>query len=285
MVKYTSPFIPPKAIEIVYRNELYKLIKSMIKDYKSVLEIYKKKQGQLSMDADTWVTTDIENKMKGLGKKWGEKFAEYANSHSKSYVNRLLKMSNTQLKSVLKGWLADEQLTLIGQVIPVPVRQVVKASVEYNVSLVKSIASKYHDRVFGALMRSITGGGSLKELQQELLKSGARSLRDAKLISYDQTRKVYSSITLHSCQHYGIKKMMWRHSHADKHPRNFHITKWDGISSPQDPNGLDGLIFDLNNPPLIQRQSTTKTGKVIPARYGFPTDLINCTCYMRAVLE
>lgn len=274
--------MPPKAPEILYRNELYKMIKAMAKDYKAVITIYKDKRGQLGLDDDagTWVTTDITKKMKELGKKWGDRFNKYAETHSKAYVNKLLKMSNTQLKSVLKDWLADTQLVLIGQTIPAPVRQVIKASIEYNVSLISSIATRYHDKVFGALMRSVTGGGSLKQLEQEIDKYKRKEYVSAKLIAYDQTRKVYGAITLKSCQHYGIKKMMWRHSHADKKPRPLHIAKWDGVSSPQDPNGLDGLIFDIDKPPLIQR-ATAKT----PAIYGYPTDLINCTCYMRAVME
>ncbi len=189
-------------------------------------------------------------------------------------------MSNLQLKSVLKDWLADEQLKLIGHVIPAPVRQVVKASVEYNVSLISSIASEYHEKVFGALMRSITGGGSLKDLTAQINKYGVKEMWRAKLIANDQTRKTYAAIQIQSCKHYGVTKMQWRHSYGDKHPRDFHIRKWDGVSTPDNPNGLNGLIFDIDKPPLIQR-ATAKT----PDIYGYPTDLINCTCYMRAVME
>lgn len=280
MTRYSQPFVPPKAPEILYRNELYRLIKAMAKDYKSVIALYRAKQGQISMDADTWVTTDVQAKMKALGKKWGERFAAYAQTHSKKFVDKLLRMSNTQLKSTLKGWLADTQLELVGNVIPTPVKQVVKASVAYNVELITSVAAEYHNRVYGALMRSITGNGSLKDLQTQIYKYGNMSLRRAKLISYDQTRKVYASITLHTAQHYGVQKMQWMHSHADKVPRPMHIRKWDGVSSPDDPNGLDGLIFDINHPPLIQRAE----GK-LPEVHGYPTDLIGCTCVMRAVME
>lgn len=280
ITKTSSPFIIPKAPEILYRAELIKLIKAMIKDYRGVIAIYKAKQGQVAMDADTWVTTDIQEKMNALGSKWGKKFKEYAETHSPKYVNKLLRMSNLQVKSILKDWFADTRLELIGQVIPKPIRQVVKASVSYNVSLISSIATEYHEKVFGALMRSITGGGSLKDLTQQINKYGVKEMWRAKLIANDQTRKVYTSITLHNCQHLGIRKMMWKHSHADKHPRDFHIRKWDGVSSPDNPNGLDGLIFDIDKPPLIQRAKGKQ--KEI---HGYPTDLINCTCYMRAVLE
>ena len=281
MTRYSQPFVPPKAPEILYRNELYRLIKAMAKDYKSVIALYRAKQGQISMDADTWITTDVQAKMKALGKKWGERFAAYAKTHSPKFVDKLLRMSNTQLKSTLKGWLADTQLELVGNVIPTPVKQVVKASVAYNVELITSVAAEYHNRVYGALMRSITGNGSLKDLQTQIYKYGNMSLRRAKLISYDQTRKVYASITLHTAQHYGVQKMQWMHSMADKHPRDMHIRKFDGdYSNYPYVNGLNGLIFDLNAPPVIQRAEGNK-----PEIRGYPTDLINCTCLMRAVLD
>ena len=281
MIKYSSPFMVPKAPEIVYRNELYKLIKAMIKDYKALIPIYRDKKEQVAMDAEgTWLTTEITEKMKKLGNKWAEKFGEYADTHSKKYVEKLARMSATQIKFILKDWLADERLELFGQVIPNQIKQVMKAHIEQNVSLIKSIAPQYHERVFGTIMRSITGNGSIRRVRDSIFKYGNMSMRRAKMIANDQTRKVYSNITLHNCQHLGIRKMMWKHSHAVKDPRHLHIRKWDGVSSPQNPNGLDGLIFDIDKPPLIQ-EATAKS----PAIYGYPTDLPNCSCYMRAVLE
>ncbi len=83
MIKYSQALIPPKAPEILYRNELYKMIKAMIKDYKSVVAIYRDKRHQLGMDADngSWLTTDITKRMNELGKKWGERFGKYDETH------------------------------------------------------------------------------------------------------------------------------------------------------------------------------------------------------------
>ena len=286
MIRISKPFTVPKAPEVLYRNELYALIKAMIKDYKSVLTIYKNKQDQIAMDAEgSWLTTDIIDKMDKLGSKWSKRFREYAEKHSKNFVNKMLRMSNTQIKSILKDWFADKRLELIGEVIPTELKQVMKADTAYNVSLISSIAPQYHERVFGSVMRSITGGGSLKQLTMEIYRYGNMEMRRAKLIALDQTRKVYSNITLHNCQRLGIQKMQWLHSHAVRDPRPLHIRKWDGKSSPQNPNGLDGLIFDINEPPLIQEATVGRNGKVRPAIYGYPTQLPNCSCVMVAVME
>lgn len=281
MVKTSNLFVTPKAPEIKYRNELYKLIKAMCQDYKVVLGIYKDKKEQIAMDADrTWLSTALTEKLDKLGAKWSKRFEEFAKEYSPRFVKSILRLSNTQIKSVLKDWFADKRLELIGEVIPQEVRQVVNANIQYNVSLISSIAPQYHERVLGAAMRSITGGGSVKQLSTEIYRYGNMSIRRAKNIALDQTRKAYNSITLHNCSRLGIQKMQWVHSHARKEPRPLHIRKWDGISSPQNPNGLDGLIFDIDKPPLIQEAK----GKQ-PAIYGYPTQLPNCGCFMRAIIE
>lgn len=281
MIKTSSPFNVPKAPEILYRNELYTLITAMIKDYKSLLKIYDSKREQIAMDAKgTWLTTEVKEKLSKLGSKWAKRFEEYANTHSKKFVNKIAKMSATQVKMVLKNWFADERLQLFGQQIPTEIKQVMNAHIEQNVSLITSIAPQYHERILGSVMRSISGGGSIKQLTIEMSRYGNMSMRRAKLIANDQTRKVYSNITLHNCERLGIKKMKWLHSGAGKHPRDLHKTKWDGKSSPQNPNGLNGLIFDIDKPPLIQKANGNT-----PAVYGYPTDLPNCRCVMVAVLE
>lgn len=281
MIKTSQPFTVPKAPEIQYRNKLYALIKAMCKDYKSVLTVYKDKKDQVAMDADgTWLSTAMTAKLNSLGSEWKKRFEEFAKKYSPRYVNSILRLSNTQIKSILKDWYSTKRLELIGTTVPVELRQVVNANIAYNVSLISSIAIQYHERVLGSVMRSITGGGSLKQLTMEIYRYGGMSMRRAKLIAQDQTRKAYTAITIHNCKRLGIQKMQWYHSNAVKEPRPLHIARWDGKSSPQDPNGLNGIIFELDKPPLIQRAK----GK-LPEVHGYPTQLVGCRCGMRAVIE
>ena len=137
MIKVSKPFIVPKAPEIQYRNKLYQLIKAMCRDYKAVIGIYRDKKEQVAMDADrTWLSTDMNAKLDSLGAKWSKRFEEFAKDYSPRYVKSILRLSNTQIKSVLKDWFADKRLELFGQVIPNEVRQVVNADIAYNVSLI-----------------------------------------------------------------------------------------------------------------------------------------------------
>lgn len=291
MIKTSKPFTVPKAPEILYRNELYKMIKAMIKDYKSVLGIYRDKQGQVAMDAEgTWLITDVNKKLDELGRKWGKNFEIFAKAHSKKFVEKMLRLTNTQIKQVMKDWFADNRLELFGQVIPTELKQIMKADITYNVSLIKSIAPQYHDRVLGAVMRSVNGGGSFKQLTLEIAKYrmlskeitqyGKMEMRRARLIAADQTAKVYNHLILNDCRRLGAKKMKWFHTGA-REPRILHITKFNGdYSNYPHVNGLNGLVFDIDNPPVIQE----KKGKQ-PEKTGYPSDLPFCHCSWRSVFE
>ena len=161
----------------------------MCRDYKSVIGIYREKKDQVAMDADgTWLSTAETAKLESLGAKWSKKFEEFAKDYSPRYVKSILRMSNTQIKSVLKDWFADKRFELFGNVIPVELQQVIKADTAYNISLITDIAHQYHNRVLGSVMRSITGGGSLKQLTMELHRYGIQELSRAKRIAADQTQ-------------------------------------------------------------------------------------------------
>ena len=73
--KRNKPLVPPYAMELQYRKELYALIASMAKDFSTILTIYRKKKDEIAMDAE-WLTTDIQNRLKKLGSKWEERFKQ-----------------------------------------------------------------------------------------------------------------------------------------------------------------------------------------------------------------
>lgn len=279
MIKKTidfKPLIPSKAIANVYSRELSKLITDMVRDYRSLLTIYKDKRGQIVGD-DAWLTTDVEQRFSRLGKKWQKRFEEYAKNKSPAFIRKILKQTDLQLKSTLKDYFAQEKFTLFGDVIPEPLRQVMKAHVAENVALITSIPLQYAERVKGAVYRAITGAGTLKDLTKELRKYGQMSLRRAKLIAGDQTRKAFTTLAVKRMEQVGISKYKWVHTGAGKTHREYHKRRWDGKSGLKDgqPNGLNGFIFDLQHLPVIDK----KTGE-----RGLPNQLPYCHCLMAPVI-
>ena len=284
--------VAPEAIGIVYSRDFRNLVKQMIKDYKSLIAIYRSKKDQIAIDADekktnsaygqVWLTTEIQERLHKLGKKWEEKFAVWAENQSPAVVKKVLKATDTQIKRALIHFYSGERLELIGQVIPTPLKQSMKMHIIENVSLIKSVQSQYHERIVGAVSRSITNAGSIKSLTEEIYKYGDMSLRRANLISLDQTRKMYSNLTIRRFEQVGVTKVKWMHTHAGKTDRPYHLRKWDGVSGLDDqhPNGLNGFVFDIDKPPVIQEATKTQ-----PEIRGYPAQLPFCHCIMRAVVE
>lgn len=276
MIQQNKPVKAPYAMELQYRKELYALIEGMDKDFRTILNIYRKKQNQVAMDS-SMLSTDIQDKVKKLGYRWQNKFNSYADQIAKKRVEKTLKQSDSQLKTILALYFTLQGITEIFKTIPDPLEQVMKVNTEENISLVKSIPEQYIKRVQTHITNIINGAGGWVDLRKEIIKSKDITLRRAKMIARDQTNKVFNAVTLRRFEQLGITKVKWKHSHADKDPRAYHIRSWDEHSGIDDghPNGLDGFIFDLNNPPIIDE----KTGQ-----RGFPGTLINCSCMMIPVI-
>lgn len=276
--------VPPEATALVYSRDLRKLVKEMIKDYKSLIGIYREKKDQIAIDDEkgSWLTTDIQARLHKLGSKWEKKFIEFAEYNSPKVVKKVLKSTDLQLKRALVHFFSNERLELIGDnVIPNSLKQVMNAHIIENVSLIKSIQSQYHKRIVGEITRSITSAGSIQELAEVISKYNKKGLDRAKLIAEDQTRKMYSTMNLQRFQQLGIKKVQWLHTHLKETSRPYHIRKWDGdYSNYPHVNGLNGLIFDINNPPVIQEATKSQ-----PEIRGYPAQLPFCRCIMRAIID
>lgn len=268
--------VPPYAMQVQYTRELQSLVKAMVKDFKTLVEIYRNKKPQLAMDAE-WLSTDVQNRLKRLGDKWQERFNKYAENATPERVNNLLKQTDWQLKQSLKNYLAEEQLTLIGTVIPIKLRQVMTINIAENVSLIKSIPEQFHKSIQTIIANVVNGNAGWKQLQREIAHRGEMTMKRAKLIAIDQTNKVFNSLALRRFEQCGVQRVQWFHTYA-KEPRKYHLRKWDGISGLKDghPNGLNGFIFELGNPPIIDE----KTGQ-----RGYPGHLINCHCNMVPITE
>lgn len=275
-------FVPPFAIELAYRRAITKLIRGMIKDYRALFGLYREKKSQMAMDATQgeWLTTAVQERLNKLGKLWDKKFKEFAEAQSVQMVNKVLKSTDLQLKSILKDYFAAERFELLEM--PVALKQVVKAHVAENVALIRSIPSQYLLNVQGALVRAITDNGSIRQFELEVAKYSRKEMSRAKLIAHDQLHKVFTTMVARRCSQLGIKRMMWHHSNVGKEPRPYHKRKWDGVSGVKDghPNGLNGFIFELANLPVIQEAD----GKQKEIR-GLPSQLINCRCFMRPIIE
>lgn len=276
MIQQNKPIYAPFAMQLQYRKELYALIEGMDKDFRTIIKIYRKKQGEIAMD-DSMLSTDIDDKILKLGNRWRTRFSEYARKQAPKRVEKTLKQSDSQIKTVLAAYFTAEGLLDILKHKTQALMQIMKVNTQENISLIESIPDEYIKRVQTTFTNIMNGAGGWVDLRHEIIVSKGITMRRAKLIARDQTNKVFNAITMRRFEQLGITKVKWRHSHADKDPRAYHIRQWDGESGLKDghPNGLDGFIFDLNNPPVIEE----KTGQ-----RGYPGELINCSCMLVPII-
>lgn len=205
----------------------------------------------------------LERLGKVAAMRWMDKQIKYASRSFLSSVRSLVEETGASPTIALKGSIvSSENVGFIEQ------------SISENVALIKSVGEKYFDRIEKAVLGSMNGTLSEKNLKAELKKIGGMSDRQADLIARDQTSKVYSQLAVEEMKRAGITKVKWIHSSAGKNPRTYHQTKWDGVSEP--PNGLDGYIYDINNPPIAD----LKTGE-----RAIAGQLINCRCFNVQVLD
>lgn len=250
-----------------YQSALEKLIDSMRKEYERELNKLLADlpppttlDSALAMDANLGSQARIL--LNFLSSKWQQRFAQ----SSGSIVDRMISQVDVQSKANLGESLKNLSggLTIKTPDMPAALQDSLTASIAENVSLIKSVQAQYHERVSGAVLRSIQSGGTgQQEVYEELQRIGGLSDSRAKLIARDQTSKVTSQMNAERQKSVGIKKFQWLHSGGGAEPRKLHLE-------------LSGQIFSYDDLPVID----SKTGE-----RGLPGTLINCKCQAIPILD
>lgn len=174
-----------------------------------------------------------------------------------------LRDSQTGLKRSLKDISADLTIKPTEQL-----KQVIDAAAQEAAGLIKRVPVDYLPAVQGDVMRSITTGNGLADLEPALRKRNVATKNWAENVSKDQTRKIYNNVNKVRMQDAGLKKYEWIHSGGSNKPRKLHMDRA--------PGGLNGGIFRLDDPPVID----DRTGE-----RGIPGQLPYCGCTMRPIIE
>lgn len=147
-------------------------------------------------------------------------------------------------------------------------RQMIDASAQEATGLIKRVPAEYLPQVQGDVMRSITTGNGLADLEPALAERNVKIKNWASNVSKDQTRKVYNNINKVRMQDAGVKKFEWIHSGGANKPRKLHLDRA--------PGGLNGGIFSFDDLPIIDERTGER---------GIPGQLPYCGCTMRPIIE
>lgn len=251
-VKQLTALVKQVAAQV--KREVVKFLKTG-----TATEFFDDQEEAAAMDAS--IASQAKVLTDKLMKKFSDLFDKKSKSLAEGMVDEANKTSEVNLRQSLKT--LSGGLILNTSSLTQGTKEIMKASVSENVSLIKSIGEQYLGNVQKAVLRSITTGNGLQDLIPALSRFEGISYRHARNVALDQTRKVYNSVNKGRMQASGVKKFEWVHSGGGQKPRKDHIE-------------MDGNIYSFDDLPVIDR----KTGE-----RGIPGQAINCRCTMVPVLE
>jgi len=246
---------PNVGVEMEYRRRLDALLDAMHKSVMYWVESrYRNNEPEIVADATPAV--QLRKTIAELRKRWLKKFDKGSRDLAKYFAQEVSARTDAQLKKALKdaGFTVQWKMTKAQN-------DILQATVQANVSLIKSIPEEYLKQVEGAVMRSVQTGRDLGKLSKELQKKFGVSKRKAALISRDQNNKATSAFQRARQQELGITKAIWMHSHAGQEPRPSHVA-------------MNGKEYDINKGMWDRDEQ----------EWIFPGQLINCRCTSKSII-
>jgi SPP1 gp7 family putative phage head morphogenesis protein len=256
------PTRPNLGIEAEYKRRLKKLINEMDASILYWLKAAYKandphiKEAIKDLAEDALPANVLRRVIRLLARRWQRKFDRASLALAEWFSRAVHTRSTQQLHSILKrgGWSTELTLTKAQ-------RDILQATIQQNVSLIRSIPSQHFTQIEGMVMRSVQTGRDLEQLTRDLRQSFGVTRRRAELIARDQNNKASSAMTRARQIELGIKTAIWVHSHAGKTPRPTHVAM----------NGQEFNVIDGWLDPAINRRI-------------HPGELINCRCFSRPVI-
>ncbi len=256
--KPLAPVRPNAGIAALYRGRLKRLIDDMFASVVHwVRSAYRNNEPVIAQDE--MPASVLKSVIARLTRRWQQRFNAMSLKMAKHFAQSVAKRTDAQLAKILRDGgftLGDFKLTRAQ-------RDIINATVNQNVALIKSIPQKYLGEVEGIVMRSVQTGRDLGQLSDDLRKQLGVTKRRAALIARDQNNKATSALINARYQEIGVQEAIWVHSTAGKEPRPTHLA----AGAAKTRYRCDQGWFDPHE-----------------QRYIFPGELINCRCVSRPVV-
>lgn len=249
---------PSAGLTAAYRSRLDTLIEEMVNsvDYWIGASF---KANEPNIAQDELPATALKAALRKLSRRWQKRFNDAAPKLADYFATAVEKRSSTALKNILKeaGLTVEFKMTAAQS-------DILHATINSNVDLIKSIPQQYLTQVQGAVMRSVQTGRDLGALAKELQDHHGVTKRRAAFIARSQNNMATASMTRARQVELGLTEAIWVHSGGGKHPRPTHLQA-----------GRDKARY------------FTSEGWLDPAvgKRIFPGELPNCRCVSRAVVK
>lgn len=260
--KVLRPIWPNAGIETEYRRKIARLLadihNSVLYWTRAAYRANEPRVAQLAAELaqDETPAEALARIWQGRFKWWYETIDETAERLARWFAKAAMRRSDGALEKALRdaGMAVEFRLTRTQ-------RDALKAIVEENVSLIKSIPHRYLEQVEQVVMRSVSTGRDLKYLTDEIVGRYQVTRKRAAFIARDQNNKATSALQRVRRMELGLDTAVWLHSHAGKQPRKTHVE-------------MNGKKFDI-------AKGMWDSHEKMWIQPGF---LINCRCTSRAVV-
>lgn len=254
--KSLRPIRPNAGIEADYAKRLQALIDAMHKSCLYWICAAWRKNEPNTVAQDVTPVATLQRIIRALTRRWQRNFNEGAKELAKYFAQDIEHRSSAALKHILKQAGFTVRFTMTPEM-----RDILNATVQANVGLIRTIPQQYLGKVQDAVMRSVQQGRDLKQLTDDIGKLHQVTRRRAAFIAVDQNNKATSAMVGARQRALGIEEGIWMHSHAGKQPRPTHVAN-------------DGKRFSI------------KTGWYDPheKKWIMPGQLIRCRCTWRPVI-
>lgn len=259
-----KPVRPVISIGLGYQKDLIRLVDSVISEYKQyLLPQYKDLQAQIALDADP--STQLKFLINKIHAEQAKKFNARSDKLADNFIGEVSNNTYKQLKNNLGVY----NITIRPDRGYIGALQKQKALINENVSLIVDLEDELYKQIYGDVMRSVSVGGDLQQLQQDLIQRGIETKKRAQLISRDQLFKATGIIDNQRQLDNGITKSEWLHSGGGKTQRIEHVK-------------ANGRIFETAKGCPIKEESGKEKGQI---QFILPGEKINCRCQSAPVIE
>ena len=252
-----TPLIPSVPIKNWYKKQLDSIVAAMIDDYKKTIkETLKNENVKEFFATDASASSAFKKTLEKLDRKWGDIFRGFAKTTSKEFTEKSDEYSKTTTLFSLSNAGIEAPVVTYNE----NIENTLSAAQDFNNALITGIQADVHEKIYESVMLSLTSPNPEEQgqagIETALKKIGGFASDRVKLISRDQTSKLYSSLNIERMSQNGIDEFEWMHSSAGKVPRHSHLEK-------------NGKIFKLDDPRLWEGPKGDR---------GPPGWAINCRC-------
>lgn len=256
--KVLRPVRPNAGIEAVYRAQLDRLVKEMQASTVYWLTAsYRANEPRVAQDATP--ADALKASIRKLSSRWIKRFDGASIKLARYFGTAVEKRSSAALRKILQDAGLSVEFTLTPAM-----QDVLDATVNANVALIKSIPAQYFEQVEGLVMRSVQTGRDLGGLTKDLEARYGITRRRAAFIARDQNDKATAAMTRARHLEIGLEEAIWVHSGGGHEARPTHLKA-----------GRDRAHYRISE------------GWFDPAvgNHVQPGQLINCRCIGRPVVK